>query len=313
MKKFFAKSLLLIIPVLVFLFAMQPFIDNGLKHTDCSASYKEWNDIFESKINADLLIQGNSRAVVHVNPKYLDSAFHLNSYNLGVSGHPFQIQYYRFLIYLKYNRKPRYIVQVADYWTLAMRPDLFEFEQFIPYLKNDLIREAVAPYKFFNYNDLNFPYFKYTHKPNLYFYGLASFLGFPFPPNGKYKGFDVNTNREVFKGLDKLQAGHVSKIDTVSLRLFEKFMTYCQHENIKIIFINPPVFTEGTKVIQNRNQVDSIYSAYALKYNIPYLDYTRDSMCNNIVNFQDYLHLNANGVTKFNKMLGSDLKKFIPN
>ena len=84
--------------------------DAGLKKTKYS-EYCVWNDI-NSSVNADLLIQGSSRAWCQVSPKILDSIMKINSYNLGMSGYNFDMEYCRFKVYLEHNVVPKYIVQI---------------------------------------------------------------------------------------------------------------------------------------------------------------------------------------------------------
>ena len=52
-------------------------VDAGLRKSR-NAYFANWNDLYNSKINADLLIMGSSRAEFHISPKILDSLLTLN-------------------------------------------------------------------------------------------------------------------------------------------------------------------------------------------------------------------------------------------
>jgi hypothetical protein len=314
MRKFLFKSIIFILPIVLCAFVLQPIVDNYLKQTNCVPGCKEWNDIFESKVNADLIIQGSSRARKHFSPKYLDSVFHINSYNLGMDGYPFHMQYYRFLIYMRYNKKPKYIIQVTDFLTFQKRTDLYAYEQFIPYLDNNLIREAVIKYDGLDERDFYIPLYKYHRNRELIFSAINGLHRNSLPESANYKGFHAedlrwDTTFQSFKNAHP--KGYMNEIDTMTLRLFNNFVVYCVKEKIHLVFVNPPIYWEANKVFINQKSINSIYLNYAQKYNIPYLDYSNDSIGLDTTNFYSATHLNVTGVIKFNTKLSNDLKRII--
>ena len=117
MKSFLKKSAIHFAILAILLFLLQWICDTGLRKSEYE-NYREWNDAMLGKINAELLIQGSSRAWVHFSPKHLDSAFQINSYNLGIDGYDFLMQDSRLKIYLANNKRPEYIIQVMDITTL---------------------------------------------------------------------------------------------------------------------------------------------------------------------------------------------------
>lgn len=310
MKKLILKCFIFVSP-LVF---SQPLLDRALRHSNCSLNYPEWNAIVDSKINADLIIQGNSRAWVHISPRVLDSVFNITTYNLGVDGYHFTMQYYRFLLYMKYNKKPKYIIQTADYHTLGKGPDLWMYEQFIPYLNEEIIQEAVIQYNGLDYKDLHVPFYKYVNHNDVLSCAFKSLTGESVRPNGKYKGFQTFPAHwdSAFSSFKKANPnGFSSPIDEPTLKLFDTFVNYCVDHDIKLIFINSPSYYEATELLTNRAEIDSIYNSYSIKYNIPFLDYTNDSIGLDTVNFYNSQHMNTTGVIKFNATLSNDLKEIL--
>jgi hypothetical protein len=299
-------------------FIFQAFIDKGVQKTGLS-NYPEWTDIVESKINADLIIQGSSKAWVHVSPFTLDSALKLNSYNLGMDAYFFRMQYFRFQLYAKYNKKPRYIIQCLDCNTLSRNTDLYMFEQFIPYLNESIIRQAVSDKDVFDNRDFYIPVYKYLHSlssKGIILEGLKANLGIRRPGNGKYKGFQPQDRKwdASFSEFKRNNAnGYKDYIDTTTRSLFENFLDYCKKEDIKIFFVFTPEYIEAQKLLLNRDSIMNIFRSYAHRYDIPVLDYSCDSMCLDTVNFYNSQHLNTIGVTKFNTRLVFDLKQFVKN
>lgn len=313
MKKLAFKLLAFMALLFISTFILQKFIDKGLKN-DSSDEYKEWNDIFLSRINADILFQGASRARDHFSPHIFDSAFSMNSYNLGISGYGFNMQYYRFLIYLKYNKSPKYIIQCIDEGSLGKRKDLFEYSQFLPYLNDSIIKEAIKGSEGLNWRDQYIPLYKYRSVYDRAFAGLIA--NFRKPPYNtmRYKGYFPQTGSSdtAFKSLKKRYPnGFRNQVNRTTLDLLTKFMDLCKAKGITVIFVDVPKYYPAQKMVINRDSIINIIKNYASNYHIPYLDYSNDSICRDKANFYDYDHLNILGVKKFDIEIINDLKNII--
>jgi len=315
MKTFIYKILCFTLLLLLLAYTLQWVFDYNLRKSNCSSNYKEWNDIFDSKINADMIIQGNSRAWKHISPGVLDTVLHINSYNLGIDGYNFTMQYYRFLTYLKYNKKPKYIIQTADYITIDKLPYLYSYQQFVPYLYDGTIREAVSHYEGSDWRDLYIPFYKYVHNKDLISCAISSCFDKTTPSsNGKYKGYQTQDSQwdRSFGLFEKNHRnGYVDTIDNPTLRLFDSFVKYCVSNDIRLIFVNSPVYYKATKLLRNRKEIDSVYLSYSVRYAIPYLNYSNDSICFDTLNFYNSQHLNARGARKFNVVFANDIKKIV--
>ena len=55
----------------------------------------------------------------------------------------------------------------------------------------------------------------------------------------------------------------------------------------------------------------AIYKNISMKYNIPFLDYSSDTICLSKDYFYNAEHLNLMGTNLFSRKLTSDLKKYI--
>ena len=73
MKRFVLRLLLFCLLPLPLLYALGKVVDSGLKRSR-SLLFSEWNDIYDGKINADMLILGSSKAWVQFSPLILDTA-----------------------------------------------------------------------------------------------------------------------------------------------------------------------------------------------------------------------------------------------
>ena len=288
-------------------------IDNGLKKSNL-IPYKVWNDILNSKINADLIILGSSRAYLHFSPQIIDSAFNVNSYNLALDGKPFRIQYYRLMLYLKHNKKPKFIIQNVDNGTLSR--DLADFDsQFLPYLGIKEIDDAVKTYRGINWKDKYIPMYKYHGNYELIVKGFMGYMNISYTQkNSEYKGFLTHNKSwdSSFSNFLKINPhGWYQSIDRDTKELFERYLELCKAENIKIIFVYTPEYYEAQKLSLSRDSITNIFKNYGAMYKIPFFDYSNSSICLNKTNFYNSQHLNTTGVIKFNSLLSHDLKSII--
>lgn len=313
MKKFVYRILSFTALALILAYFLNKIIDKGLQRST-NEYYKEWNDLLSSKINADVIIQGTSRAFFHFSPALLDSILHMNSYNLGLDGWPFHMQYHRFKLYMKYNEKPKYIIQNVDPFTLSKRTDLFKHTQFLPYLNDPIIREAVSSYNGLTWKDYYIPLYKYRSYFKAPILGLTGFFGFQLFDNGRYKGFQpqyITWDSSFVEFKRTVPNGWRLDVDSETIVLFKRFLDTCQQEGINVILVNSPEYFEAQILLLNRDSIMDIFKDYALTYNLSYLDYSKDSLCFHKQYFYNSQHLNNFGVELFNLQLAKDLNGII--
>lgn len=88
MKKLITISILVLIP-LAMLQWLSAIVDKGLRNA--KMPYSSLNDVYNGRVNADVIMLGSSRAVFHISPHILDSVLQKNTYNIGVNGWSFHL------------------------------------------------------------------------------------------------------------------------------------------------------------------------------------------------------------------------------
>ena len=314
MKKALKKVLLFIIIPLPLVLLFDHIVDQGL-HRSRAPYFAVWNAIYDSKINADLIVSGSSRAYEIVSPRILDSMLHLNCYNLGMDGWEFSMEYARMRIYLQHNKLPRYILQSIDLNMFFRRPNLYQFQQFIPYLKDPIIAEATSHYTGkFSPAERYLPLFRYNADPSLIAEGLKAYFG-----KGKvttdYKGYQPTT-----KPWDTARYNRVKRLRTTGITgfvrpeavaEFEEFVRYCTQHHIQLIFYYAPGFYEEYKIENIAPTVMNVVNGLSEKYGVPFLNYYRDSLCFDTSYFWNSYHLNKKGSEIFTAHLASDVKPLL--
>jgi len=318
MKKAALHSFIFCITIIPFLYLFQYIVDTGLRKSK-NDIYIDWNNIYNSKINADLVVMGHSRAVTMVSPRILDSVLNLNSYNLGIRVYSFCMQYARFRIYLQHNRKPRYVIQNADLSLFKQNPKLFEHYQFLPYLFDTIIVNNTKGYiGELSAADLYIPMFKYNGESGIISEGIKSFFGKSHAKPKKYKGYIPDEHEwdslafEDFK-LDRNMDEDLlsTDIDDHTKQQLINYIKYCNDNNIKLIFEFAPFYYEGLNMMKNQKETMDTLTNLLRRYNVPFLDYSKDSLSYNKKYFYNSMHLNKLGSEIFTRKLANDLKKYV--
>lgn len=312
MKKFGFSLLVFFIPLLILAGIANFFINQSLRKSN-HKYFVVWNDLVSGNINSEILIYGTSRARAHINPKVLEDSLKLSTYNLGIDGYTFNMEHCRHELVVAKNKKPSYIIQTLDFHMLGKIDDLYQYEQFFPYFNNETILKTIKTYNGLNWWDYNVPLVRYYGGKEQIF-NVANILLRPSHNKGnRYKGF-YNINQawtEDFEKVKKSKKRLFQKIDSNSVLLFESYLADTKKRGIPIIFVYTPEHIDGQNFVSNRKEIMQLYNTLASKYNIPFLDYSSDSICFNRDYFYNAEHLNLKGTNLFSTKLASDLKKYI--
>lgn len=294
-----------LLPLAILLFALDYVVTQGLKKTEFG-DFGSWNKLFEGKIDADLIISGSSLAQYQISPKIVDEKTGCNSYNLGMGGSSFHLQYYRYLAFEKRNKKPKIIIQTVDSNTLETAPILYYYHQVLPYMDDELIGNAAVKYNNLSSKDKFIPFYRYAGEYRLIGLGFKEFFNIGHYPDETYKGFLTRFGDGEFTEPEELKNIEL-KIDNETLALFESFLGHCRETGIKLILINTPIYIETQPNIKNSEEISATIKKLAEKYNTEYLDYTDHQMSYRKEFFRDGAHLNNKGVEEFSNILADDL------
>ena len=304
MKKFLIKLLLFVSPLFLLGYFIDVFISINLKKSNKFAEkeYPTWNAVFDGKVDSDVLIFGSSRAWIHIDPTMMSQRLGYSTYNLGIDGHNFWLQNLRYRQLLKYNKKPKLIILSLDYFTLKKNEDLYNSEQFLPYmLWNNEIKEATISYNGFKSWDYELPLLRYYGKYDAIATAIRFSTGHLSNPITRVKGYqgrDESWNSD-FDNAKSSMKNLVITLDSATIVLFEKFLKECKKEHIKLIFVYTPEYIEGQKFVKNRKQIMNLYKKFSDQYGIPFYDYSNDPLSFQRTYFYNASHLNKKGSELF--------------
>ena len=188
MKVFLQRVLLFFLLMAIVAVLADLCVSSGLRKTERGHFYT-MNALMNQRMNADIVILGNSRAAGSYHPVVLDTILHVDSRNLGVSGQPFGISWLRWQLYRRKNISPKLLIVNIDYDELRIITNGFEREQYYPYLSDTLVKPYLDLYGF-SWADKHVPMFRYRGDYKLMGIGLAELLGIRHDTKGNYiKGY----------------------------------------------------------------------------------------------------------------------------
>jgi hypothetical protein len=225
--------------------------------TFASGEYSTWNDLYQGKVNHDIVIYGSSRAVVQIDPRIIEDSLQRSCYNLGIDGHNFWLQYFRHKELLRYNHQPKVVIHSLDVMTLTERGDLFNSDQFLPYmLFDESIQSNTNDYKLFSAWDFKVPIIRYLGKGRAMVHAAKLLVGRQPDSVGRKNGYQAqrqawNADLEIAR---KKLSSYTVETDNNALSLFRNYLKECHDQGISIILVYTPQYIEGQHFIQNMNQ-----------------------------------------------------------
>ncbi len=315
MKKFFTKIIWFVILLLLLSIPLDIFLSKQLSQLRRAPGENEvWNSIYGERTNVDIAIYGSSRAWVHINPEIISEATGRSTYNYGMDGHNFWLQYLRHVELLKHQSTPKVIIHSLDVFTLQKVKGLYGMDQFLPYmLWNTNMREYTSSYEGYHLWDYYIPLVRYYGKRTLLTKSLKSFIKkTPYKPyrNNGYRAMDVSWNEDFKKAKEQIKEYKI-RLDSASVSLFEGYLQQCKQQKIEVVLVYTPEYIEGQGFIANRQGLIKYYDSIAHQFGIPFIDYSKDSICYNKQYFYNATHLNQTGSMLLSQKLADTLSKVI--
>lgn len=312
MKGFIQHIIIFTLILLVLGIVLDIIISKNLRKSNSysAGEYTVWNDIFDKKIHHDILVYGSSRAWVHFSPTIIEAALGKTVYNMGLDGQNFQTQYIRHRKILD-SHTPKLIIFSLDVFTLERDTNIYNVEQFLPYMPDIDIFSYTAENNGFTFFDYWLPAIRYAGRKDeinlAYKLCITDTIQKPYRYNG-YKPVVAYWNKQVETNILKKKHTRVTINESIRT-LFEACIAECLQNNIQVMLVYSPEHIMGQKHIQNRDSIINIYANISQKYSIPLYNFSNDTMCYSTQYFYNASHLNKDGSELFSKKTASIIQK----
>ena len=261
--------------------------------------------LMNGKLDSEVMLFGSSVCLHHFDPNIIKQNTGLEAYNMGFDGF-FFIQYNALIKqYLTYEKKCKCLVMTTGIENfskndLITRPDLFYAS-----LSNDYIYNALAliePHKIWRCKYI--PGYKLTCL-NSQFYQTLMF-NHSIEKNNGYRPFDLPYVYDTV-----LKKRFSAKFDTSQYIAMNNTVKSIAAKGIKVVIVAPPIYIEGYNKVENLEQIASSYKKMAEQQNVYFLDYSADSIGQDVANFYHYSHMNTKGATLFSQKFSKDMAKIL--
>jgi len=313
MRRFILKISFFVFIVLILSSFLDLFISFNLKKYQgvdiAQGEIKVWNDIYNGSIKSKLWVYGSSKAWVQFDSQIIEDSTNLTTYNFGTDGQGFKMQFFRHNELIKRNYIPKVIIYVVDVAGLQNQFELYNSEQFYPFVYDSAVRSHLKKYNGLTNYELYLPLVRYIGERKIINVAIKQFLGLNKPKHIRNKGYlgqeakwDITSLNEAKK---ESRFWYI-KNDSRLLKYFNDFIKQSESFNIRLIFVCPPEHILGQKYIFNRIKLIQTFKNIAEKNKILFLDYSKDSLCTDTNYFYNTRHLNNYGSKIFSKKLVSN-------
>ncbi|MDP2385112.1 MAG: hypothetical protein Q8M29_01955 [Bacteroidota bacterium] len=286
---------------------------NGIRKNKIGL-YNKFNRIFHQQNNYDLLIIGSSRAEGHFNTKIIDSIVGCNSFNIGISGSNNAFTYGIYKTYLSKSKAPKIVVMNIDFHFSHHSSDtIYEFPRYFPYLDNEIL------YNELKQRDPRFYLFKYMPLYKLAFMGDKYLNIAARGYTGKPGIYDWDCYKG-FQAINPIQFKDISKEDTSTYKgiilkenidYLDSIISISKKNSTKVYIVVSPTYIKGSKRIVNLEEHMKGFEKVAKEREIPFMDYTKDSICYKGNLFADFYHMKKEGAVRFSSKFANDFKKLL--
>ena len=322
MKKFIYRLFYFIFVPFILAFIFDILITERLKkNTEFPCENEVWNDIYSSKIDADILVLGSSRAWVQFDPKVFNDSLGKTCYNLGEDGSNVFLQYLRFKEYCANNSHPEVVVWSVDMFSYKNGDNGYPTYRYYPYmLFNTNMYNLLIEKGKIGTNGTKFfmPFLRYlnpmsfrsamSERNNNYVekFGMSFQLNSEgnFRENG-YRGLDVVWEDSFGRGED-IHSYRI-EIDYDLYHLMKSTVEDLLRKNVDVFLVYAPEYIDGQAVIENRDTIMSLFKQLANETGVSLFDYSKDDISFQRNLFYNNQHLNITGATLFTQHLVSEL------
>jgi hypothetical protein len=284
------------------LFATDRAINYGLRRIDTSA-YGVTNRILSGKVNAEIVVSGSSRALTHYDSTIIANVTGHTAFNIGRNGSQTDMQLAVLRAYLKHNAKPRLVVHNLDLFSFVMSQEIYDAAQYMPYLHEDAIYDAVRKIYPDAWKWKYFPLYGYVVEDMRFAWvlGLKRVAGLQ-PPEDHVLGYVARNTRwtgdfEKFRAANPM--GVTFKIEPAGVRVVTELVELCHSQQIPLLMVYSPVYYEMQSLERNRRAIFAKFHEICDRYGVRFWDFGDSSIARDRANFYNSQHLNAVGASAF--------------
>ena len=295
----------------VLLVAVDSAVNYGLRRINTSR-FGVSNQVMTGQVNADIVINGSSRALTHYDPRIIERITGHSAFNIGRNGSQTDMQLAFLRAYLAHNRKPKLIIQNLDLFSFVTSREIYDPAQYMPYLKDEAIYAGIRQIYPYAWKWRYLPLYGYVVEDMRFTWilGLSGLAGFQTRED-HFQGFlprRTSWTGDFEKFRASVRDGVCFEIEPRGVRDLAGVAEVCRERGVPLLFVYSPEFAEMQILERNRAEVFAKFREICKKCSVSLWDYSDSPICRDRGLFYNSQHLNINGATVFSEALAQKLR-----
>lgn len=262
----------------------------------------------------DFAFIGNSRVINMVDINLIETVTAFKGINLGLIGACYAENYLLLDQFLKNNNKLKSLIIQVDMHALNSKKELgypFHNYNYMYLLKDPDVYETFKNnteiYKLLLWKYIPFTrYMEFSNKYVLYKMLKGGFECSDDKTFGRTKGSELLSPKPFQLQRSTYSYWLTNPKDEAYL---DKLISFCQGKNIQVILYTAPLYNKFSHWELNLANILRDQKIKAKKSGLPFFDYSmpENDLCKHVEDYNDYIHMNTNGVAKLSKALADSI------
>lgn len=299
--------------VTVLAFAIDAAISFSLRRVTTS-KFGAFNQVVAGRVNADVVISGSSRALVHYDPRVIQEVTGRTAFNLGMNGVPIDVQLGVLKTYLRRNKKPAMVIQNLEAFTFeaTRKGEIYDPAMYVPYLSEPDLYQALVAIDPVVWKWRHIPLYGYAVEDMNFTWARAALATLGAQPQEDYfLGFNpryLNWTEDFESFQRSVKDGVSYRIEPGGIAALEEVMRLCKEQGIRCVISYSPEYAGIQAMQKNRAEIFAKFRELAAKHGAEFWDFSDSPLCQSTANFYNSQHLNAAGAAKFSLAVAQRVK-----
>jgi hypothetical protein len=255
-------------------------------------------------IDAEILIQGPSRAVHGIDPRVISAESGITCYNLGMNASSIEEHIILLYLYLKNNKPPKYVFLEIHHAYFRKNNLTFHSYNYVPFMNDEYVRNFIKKYDYKLYRLNRVPLLKYSlYNKSLLNEAAKGLIQLVTESresnfiNGYQPKFQTWSNTRHDKNTNIISSVYN---DVSYLKLYLEFVELAKKNNIEVVLYSAPMYRHDT-------EDDIAVKNFAYENNLKYLNVNTLEINSDQSLFYDQTHINHQGAVKFSKVFSKGI------
>ncbi len=311
MRSFLQRALLFALIVGILALGVDRALKHGLRQRTTDV-FGVWNDLVQGRARARVLFTGSSRSLVHFDAAAIGEQIGAPCYNLGMDGTQLDLQLGRLRTYLAHHPAPDLIVQEVDIISLEPDSGLYFPQQYVPYLNEPALYDAVRRNSPEQWKDRWIPLYPFLrHGIGLTLLAMKSLAGLEDTLHDPvHLGFELRDWK--WEGsFDNFLKDHPNgvryKESPQQVATLRSLIRTARQAGSRVALCYAPELEENQRITLNRTSILDTFARIAHEEGVPFWDFSTATLCADRQYFYNSQHLNAKGVALLTPLVADSI------